>query len=212
MASWVSVQNHNLRNRRKCWCDDARLVSACTSIRRPVTQPASITTVSWERRIVIAAIFGGLITMKYREAVSLAALATVLGLSSAPAFAADAATDAADTTTAASDVDESQAIIVTGTRTTGMKAADSPAPIQLLSGDEPQRTGSPDLIQSLAQCLRSIQAQSFGGDLQAHESADEAARPQPQPHSDPDQRQAPPWHRQRCRSRRSLSAAAPPRT
>ncbi len=60
------------------------------------------------------------------------------------------------------------AIIVTGTRTTGMKAADSPAPIQLLGSDALQRTGSPDLLSSLAQNLPSIQAQSFGSDLQAH--------------------------------------------
>jgi len=60
------------------------------------------------------------------------------------------------------------AIIVTGTRLTGMKAADSPAPIQLLGADAIQRTGSPDLIQSLAQNLPSVQAQAFGSDLQAH--------------------------------------------
>jgi len=59
-------------------------------------------------------------------------------------------------------------IIVTGTRTTGMRAVDSPAPIQLLGGDALQRTGSPDLLTSLAQNLPSIQAQSFGSDLQAH--------------------------------------------
>src|SRR3546814_19716124 len=49
-----------------------------------------------------------------------------------------------------------------------MRAVDSPAPIQLLSADTLQRTGSPDLMQSLAQQLPSVQAQSFGGDLQAH--------------------------------------------
>ncbi|MDF0489850.1 TonB-dependent receptor [Sphingomonas sp. H39-1-10] len=59
-------------------------------------------------------------------------------------------------------------IIVTGTRTTGMRAADSPAPIQILGADALSHTGSPDLLQSLAQQLPSIQAQSFGSDLQAH--------------------------------------------
>ncbi|WP_256325759.1 TonB-dependent siderophore receptor [Sphingomonas sp. YR710] len=68
---------------------------------------------------------------------------------------------------AADDADTST-IIVTGTRTTGMKAADSPAPIQLLGNDALQRTGSPDLLTSLAQNLPSIQAQAFGSDLQAH--------------------------------------------
>ncbi|MCI4591534.1 TonB-dependent receptor [Sphingobium sp. BYY-5] len=64
--------------------------------------------------------------------------------------------------------DGGAAIIVTGTRLTGMKAADSPAPIQLLGADAIQRTGSPDIIQSLAQNLPSVQAQAFGSDLQAH--------------------------------------------
>ncbi|MDO7836068.1 TonB-dependent receptor [Sphingobium sp. HBC34] len=64
--------------------------------------------------------------------------------------------------------DSGDAIIVTGTRITGMKAADSPAPIQILGADTLARTGSPDLMQSLAQQLPSIQAQAFGSDLQAH--------------------------------------------
>ncbi|WP_260922852.1 TonB-dependent receptor plug domain-containing protein [Novosphingobium sp. 9] len=117
--------------------------------------------------------------MQYREAVSRAALAVALGLAAQPAFAADAAsgsgaadegqTTAAATTAAApaEAADEGQAIIVTGTRTTGMKAADSPAPIQLLSNKELQRVGQPDLVQSLAQTLPTIQAQAFGSDLQA---------------------------------------------
>ncbi|MEJ2409831.1 MAG: TonB-dependent receptor [Novosphingobium sp.] len=68
---------------------------------------------------------------------------------------------------AVSGDDAGEAIIVTGTRTTGMKAADSPAPIQIMDGEALARTGQPDLIQSLAQSLPSVQAQSFGGDLQA---------------------------------------------
>ncbi|CAN5359646.1 TonB-dependent receptor [soil metagenome] len=68
---------------------------------------------------------------------------------------------------AVADEASDDTIIITGTRTTGMKAADSPAPIQLLGADALQRTGSPDLLTSLAQNLPSIQAQSFGSDLQA---------------------------------------------
>ncbi|WP_253200954.1 TonB-dependent receptor plug domain-containing protein [Sphingomonas quercus] len=66
----------------------------------------------------------------------------------------------------AADVEPQQDIIVTGTRTTGMGAADSPAPIQLLGGDLLARTAQPDLVQTLAQNLPSVQAQSFGTDLQ----------------------------------------------
>lgn len=57
-------------------------------------------------------------------------------------------------------------IIVTGTRTTGMAAVDSPAPIQLLGSDLLARSAQPDLSATLAQNLPSVQAQSFGTDLQ----------------------------------------------
>ena len=57
-------------------------------------------------------------------------------------------------------------IIVTGTRTTGLRASDSPAPVQVLGNDLLNRTGQPDLTQALAQNLPSVQAQAFGTDLQ----------------------------------------------
>ncbi|MDI1294665.1 MAG: TonB-dependent receptor [bacterium] len=98
--------------------------------------------------------------MKYKGLVSRAAIAAAICYT-LPAFAQDSAPQAAEP-------ESSEMIIVTGTRTTGMKAADSPAPIQLLGADALARTGSPDLLQSLAQQLPSIQAQSFGSDLQAH--------------------------------------------
>jgi iron complex outermembrane receptor protein len=56
------------------------------------------------------------------------------------------------------------AIVVTGTRTTGLKAVDSPAPVQVLGNDILKRTGQPDLVQSLAQNIPSLQAQAYGGD------------------------------------------------
>ena len=58
-------------------------------------------------------------------------------------------------------------VIVTGTRVTGLKAVDSPAPVQVLGAELLKRTGQPDLIQSLAQNVPSIQAQSYGGDAAA---------------------------------------------
>ncbi len=69
------------------------------------------------------------------------------------AQAADAETDAA--------VSE---VIVTGTRVTGLKAADSPAPVQVLGAAALQRVGQPDLIQSLSQNLPSFTAEAIGGD------------------------------------------------
>jgi iron complex outermembrane receptor protein len=55
-------------------------------------------------------------------------------------------------------------IVVTGTRTTGLKAVDSLAPVQVLGDDILKRTGQPDLVQSLAQNIPSLQAQTFGTD------------------------------------------------
>ncbi|WP_336964375.1 TonB-dependent receptor plug domain-containing protein [Sphingobium aquiterrae] len=97
--------------------------------------------------------------MKHLGTISLGALAMALcvpGLAQAQDSAPQAPTEGEDT------------IIVTGTRTTGFKASDSPAPIQVLGNDVLKRTGQPDLVQSLAQNLPSVQAQAFGSDLQAH--------------------------------------------
>jgi len=82
---------------------------------------------------------------------SLIALST---FASSTAFAAAAASEAAN-------VDE---LIVTGTRATGMKAADSPAPIQVLGSTALKQVAQPDLIQAIAQNLPSFNAQAFGGD------------------------------------------------
>ncbi|MBN9319585.1 MAG: TonB-dependent receptor [Caulobacterales bacterium] len=62
------------------------------------------------------------------------------------------------------DVEE---VIVTGTRVSGLRAVDSPAPIQVLGADLLTKTGQPDLIQSLAQNVPSFTAQAFGGDAAA---------------------------------------------
>lgn len=55
-------------------------------------------------------------------------------------------------------------IVVTGTRTTGLRAVDSPAPIQVLDAGSLARVGQPDLNQALAQNIPSFTAQAFGGD------------------------------------------------
>lgn len=110
-----------------------------------------------------------------KSSTSIAAIAATLVMAPAalarPAADADQATPvvaAAQAGQSAGDDSGGEELIVTGTRFTGLRAADSPAPIQLLSSAELQRTGSPDLLQSLAQQLPSVQAQSFGSDLQAH--------------------------------------------
>ncbi|WP_174291192.1 TonB-dependent receptor plug domain-containing protein [Sphingomonas bacterium] len=65
---------------------------------------------------------------------------------------------------AASEGDE---VIVTGTRTTGLRASDSPAPIQVLGADTLKRVGQTDLMSALAQTLPTIQVQAFGNDQTA---------------------------------------------
>jgi len=58
-------------------------------------------------------------------------------------------------------------IIVTGTRTTGVKAADSAAPIEVVGNDALKRTGSPDLTEALAASVPSLNVQQNGGDAAA---------------------------------------------
>ena len=65
---------------------------------------------------------------------------------------------------AAADTSSVDELIVTGTRATGMKAADSPAPIQVLGATALKQVGQPDLMQAIAQNLPSFNAQGFGGD------------------------------------------------
>jgi iron complex outermembrane receptor protein len=92
---------------------------------------------------------------------SIFAGASALALALAMAGAAKAAdAEAADAT----DLDS---IIVTGTRTTGLRAVDSPAPVTVLDKSALTRVGQPDLIQAIAQNVPSFNAQAFGGDTAA---------------------------------------------
>ncbi|HEY2661444.1 MAG TPA: TonB-dependent receptor [Caulobacteraceae bacterium] len=87
-------------------------------------------------------------------------IALVAGLA-APSLAAAQAAPAAPGAEAQSE------IIVTGTRQTGVKAVDSPAPIQLVGSAALKRVGQPDLMQALAQSLPSFNAQQYGADTAA---------------------------------------------
>ncbi len=60
-------------------------------------------------------------------------------------------------------------VIVTGTRQTGIKAADSAAPIQIVGGQQLLKTGSPDLASALATSVPSLDIQTNGGDAAAVE-------------------------------------------
>ncbi|QUD87375.1 TonB-dependent receptor plug domain-containing protein [Phenylobacterium montanum] len=89
---------------------------------------------------------------------SIIALATALA---APALAQTAPAPAAGADQASAEV------IVTGTRQTGVKAVDSPAPIQLVGSAALKRVGQPDLMQALSQSLPSFNAQQYGADTAA---------------------------------------------
>ena len=71
---------------------------------------------------------------------------------------------AAQAQTAAAD-EPAGDIIVTGTRAVGMQAAESAAPIQLLSQDALTKVGQPNLNQALAQMVPSFSAQTQGVDM-----------------------------------------------
>ena len=75
---------------------------------------------------------------------------------------ADTATASADAPAEAGRLEE---VIVTGTRQSGQRAADSPAPIQILSAEALQNAaGNPDLMSTLSQIVPSLTINAIGGD------------------------------------------------
>src|SRR6201996_7890319 len=59
---------------------------------------------------------------------------------------------------------DTEAVIVTGTRVSGIPAADSAAPITVIGSDALSHVGQPNLIQTLAQLSPSFTAEARGGD------------------------------------------------
>ena len=62
---------------------------------------------------------------------------------------------------------DAEAVIVTGTRVSGMTAADSAAPVTVIGSDVLAKVGQPNLIQALAQITPSFSAEALGGDTGA---------------------------------------------
>jgi iron complex outermembrane receptor protein len=109
-------------------------------------QASSSTQPRWRIQVAVAAI-----------------LAASMGTAHA-AGAADAATASADA--AEAETSEGSEIIVTGTRVTGLSAAESPAPVQILSPAALQAaSGNPDLMTTLSQLIPSLTMQAFGFDM-----------------------------------------------
>jgi iron complex outermembrane receptor protein len=61
-------------------------------------------------------------------------------------------------------VNDTEAVIVTGTRLSGLSAADSAAPVTVIGTDAITHVGQPNLIQALAQISPSFSAEARGGD------------------------------------------------
>ena len=101
--------------------------------------------------------------MHLPRSTSLIALAAAL-VGATSAYAADPAPEAPPEAGASVPDD---AIIVTGTRAIGVTAAESAAPIKLVSADAISHVGQPNLNQVLTQLVPSFTAQSFGGDAEA---------------------------------------------
>ncbi len=85
------------------------------------------------------------------------------GVSLASLVAAVASSASADDDAAAAGVAVEE-VIVTGTRQTGLKVEDSPAPVQVVDTQALARTGQTDLRLGLANVVPSFNAQAFGGD------------------------------------------------
>ncbi|CAN5325766.1 TonB-dependent receptor [soil metagenome] len=87
-----------------------------------------------------------------------------LSVSIAAAITSTAYAQAAPADSAAEAVDEGTDIIVTGTRASGITAAESAAPIKVLGEEVLSHVGQPNLNQVLTQLVPSFTAQAFGGD------------------------------------------------
>jgi iron complex outermembrane receptor protein len=73
----------------------------------------------------------------------------------------------ADTTTTDTSAPTSSEVIVTGTRQTGVTAADSPAPVQVVGAAALVKTGAVDLASSLVSDVPSLNIQATGADMAA---------------------------------------------
>jgi iron complex outermembrane recepter protein len=95
-------------------------------------------------------------------ALQLALAALCLGASTMPSTASPADAVTSEAPAEAGGLDE---VIVTGTRQSGQRAADSPAPIQILSAEALKNaSGSPDLMSTLSQIVPSLTINAIGGD------------------------------------------------
>src|ERR1700728_218532 len=95
-------------------------------------------------------------------ALQLAIAVLCVGAPTIPSTASPADAETPEGPAEAGALDE---VIVTGTRQSGQRAADSPAPIQILSAEALQNAaGNPDLMSTLSQIVPSLTINAIGGD------------------------------------------------
>src|SRR6202167_848418 len=93
------------------------------------------------------------------------ALPSVTVMAAVAAAIAASAVHAQDVAQEAASESTLQEVIVTGTRQGGLEAAESPAPIQILSAEALRNaSGNPDLMSTLAQIVPSLTMEHFGFD------------------------------------------------
>ncbi|MET0238304.1 MAG: TonB-dependent receptor [Sphingobium sp.] len=104
--------------------------------------------------------------MTRRTIYRLAGVSTLAILATGSAIAAEEeeAPGTVAAAAAAASADYGEAIVVTGTRQTGLRAIDSPAPIEIVDSATLERAGRPDLISALSAQVPSFTTQGFGGD------------------------------------------------
>ncbi len=108
--------------------------------------------------------------MPIKTSSALWVIATALATTLPQAASAQAVLASADTTKpapgapATEEGQVSDEVIVTGTRATGITAAESAAPIKVLGAETLSHVGQPNLNQVLSQLVPSFTAQAFGGD------------------------------------------------
>src|ERR1700722_16305648 len=95
-----------------------------------------------------------------------AIVATILAASVGTVHANGAPAADAPAADAEAESPEIGEVIVTGTRQSGLSAAESPAPVQILSAAALEAaSGNPDLMTTLAQIVPSLSMQAFGFDM-----------------------------------------------
>jgi iron complex outermembrane recepter protein len=115
--------------------------------------------------LVAAAVAAALLSSRIMAADAVLVAANAVAADTAVVAETAVATDAAADSSSDSSLQE---IIVTGTRQSGIKATDSPAPVQVVDAQQLAKTSAtPDLAQTLASVVPALEVANTGGDLSA---------------------------------------------